>query len=517
VTPPVHNLRLTIPTRAAQYVRMSTEHQQYSPGNQTDAIEAYAVIHQMKIVRTYSDHGRSGLNLAGREGLLTLLSEVANNQTDFSILLVYDVSRWGRFQDADESAYYEYVLKKSGIRIHYCAAPFINDESLASVLFKTIKRTMAGEYSRELSSKVFAGQCHLAGLGFRQGGVAGYGFRRQLVDKNGTPKSLLEPGEHKSIQTDRVILIPGPRVELDVVASIYKSFATMRKGETAIAAELNSHGVTAQFGKPWTHDHVHQILVDQKYIGIDLYNRTSGKLKHKRTLNPRSLWIRSGNVLKPLVTTDDFQNVQARLRARSRVWTDPELLDGLRQLLGNVGQLSSRIIDEAGSIPRGQVYVKRFGGLNRAYSLIGWRPSRDSSYCEVNRRLGAQRRILLESILKSITDGSATTDIADPRGLLTINRGFTASVRLARCYDKPDGLYWRVHTDSLKLADFSLIARMCEGNGSILDYYVIPSSEITVRKLCFRNINNNVLHPYRFDDLDSFLSLCRQSQIGCGL
>ena len=66
----------------------------------------------------------------------------------------YDVSRWGRFQDADESAYYEFVLKKAGVHVHYCAEPFTNDGSLASVLLKAIKRTMAGEFSREPGVKV---------------------------------------------------------------------------------------------------------------------------------------------------------------------------------------------------------------------------------------------------------------------------------------------------------------------------------------------------------------------------
>jgi ParB family chromosome partitioning protein len=69
----------------------------------------------MEIVQEYSDHGRSGLNIAGREGLNQLMSDVESKRTDFSALLVYDVSRWGRFQDVDESAYYEYVLKRAGI------------------------------------------------------------------------------------------------------------------------------------------------------------------------------------------------------------------------------------------------------------------------------------------------------------------------------------------------------------------------------------------------------------------
>ncbi len=103
------------------------------------------------------------------------MSDVENNRADFSALLVYDVSRWGRFQDVDESAYYEYVLKRAGTRVHYCAEQFENDGSMSSSVLKTLKRSMAAEYSRELSVKVFSGQCRLIELGFHQGQPAGYG------------------------------------------------------------------------------------------------------------------------------------------------------------------------------------------------------------------------------------------------------------------------------------------------------------------------------------------------------
>lgn len=92
--------------RAAEYVRMSTEHQQYSTENQQAAIRKYAVQHDITIVRTYQGAGKSGLRLSGRDALQQLLGDVQTGQADFNAILVYDVSRWGRFQDADESAYY---------------------------------------------------------------------------------------------------------------------------------------------------------------------------------------------------------------------------------------------------------------------------------------------------------------------------------------------------------------------------------------------------------------------------
>lgn len=52
--------------RAAQYVRMSTEHQKYSTENQADIIAAYAGRRGFEVVRTYADAGKSGLRLDGR-------------------------------------------------------------------------------------------------------------------------------------------------------------------------------------------------------------------------------------------------------------------------------------------------------------------------------------------------------------------------------------------------------------------------------------------------------------------
>ena len=51
--------------RAAEYVRMSTEHQKYSTENQGDAIRIYADLHNMEIVRTYSDAGKEWIEDRG--------------------------------------------------------------------------------------------------------------------------------------------------------------------------------------------------------------------------------------------------------------------------------------------------------------------------------------------------------------------------------------------------------------------------------------------------------------------
>jgi DNA invertase Pin-like site-specific DNA recombinase len=222
------------PVRAAQYVRMSTEHQKYSTENQSEAMQQYAARRGIEIVRTYADAGKSGLSLEGRDALKQLIDDVQTKKADFSTILVYDVSRWGRFQDADESAYYEYICKRAGISVQYCAEQFENDGSPVSTIVKGVKRAMAGEYSRELSVKVFTGQCRLIELGYRQGGPPGYGLRRSLIDQAGAAKGELTRGEHKSIQTDRVVLVPGPPEEVDTVRWVYRSFVNNGKPEREI-------------------------------------------------------------------------------------------------------------------------------------------------------------------------------------------------------------------------------------------------------------------------------------------
>src|SRR5579875_3444694 len=112
---------------AAQYIRMSTEHQRYSPLTQAAAIRDYADRHGLRIVASYEDHGRSGVTLKGRDGLKQLLADVLAKSVEFSTILVLDVSRWGRFQDPDQAAHYEFLCREAGVKVRYCSEAFDND------------------------------------------------------------------------------------------------------------------------------------------------------------------------------------------------------------------------------------------------------------------------------------------------------------------------------------------------------------------------------------------------------
>lgn len=514
--PPSLNNTGTEPTRrrAAEYVRMSTEHQKYSTENQSDAIRAYTEERGFELVRTYADAGKSGLRLEGREALQQLIQDVEAGTADFDVILVYDVSRWGRFQDADESAYYEYICRRAGKQVEYCAEQFENDGSPIATIVKGVKRAMAGEYSRELSTKVFAGQCRLIELGYRQGGPAGYGLRRVLVDERGDIKAELKRGEQKSLQTDRVILVPGPDGEVHTVRWIYSRFLKKGRSESEIAAELNERGILTDLGRLWTLATVKQILTNEKYIGNNVYNRRSFKLKGKRVANGPEMWIRAEGAFEAIVQPREFHKVQAVIAARNRRFSDDEMLDRLTRLFQRHGYISGLVIDEAGGMPSSGAYAHRFGSLLRAYSLVGFSPDRDYRYVEINRMLRLFHGDAVERVVSEITSLGGAVDRNPATDLLTINNEFTASVVVSRCRETQGGsLRWKIRFDTSLAPDITIAIRMDRANDKALDYYLLPQLEMRSKPLGLAEENGLMLDAFRFETLDFLFEMARRAPI----
>src|SRR5580698_2367860 len=292
---------------AAQYLRMSTDHQQYSLDNQADAIAQYAAQHGFQVVKTYSDAAKSGLRLKNRPGLKQLLGDVMEGQSDFRAVLVYDVSRWGRFQDMDEAAHYEYLCKSSGVPIHYCAEMFENDDSVSGLILKAVRRTMAREYSRELSAKVKRGQFRLANLGYKLGGTAVYGLRRQLLDIH-------------------VSLVPGPSDEIGIVTEIYRYFSDDHRSPTWIAARLNRQRVPYFRGTQWKAGTIRNILQDPRYIGTQVWGRTTAYLAGPAKRLPVKQWAICPNAFEPIISQGLFVRAQQEFANYTCRLTDEQLL-----------------------------------------------------------------------------------------------------------------------------------------------------------------------------------------------
>ncbi|WP_434108151.1 recombinase family protein [Paraburkholderia caffeinilytica] len=500
--------------RAVEYVRMSTEHQQYSTANQRNSIREYATQRGLTIVRTYADEGKSGLRIDGREALQRLIRDVESRSADFQIILVYDVSRWGRFQDADESAYYEYICRRAGIQVSYCAEQFENDGSPVSTIVKGVKRAMAGEYSRELSAKVFSGQCRLVELGYRQGGPAGYGLRRILVGQDGLMKTELQRGERKSLQTDRVVLMPGPENETRTVNLIYKWFVDESLSELEIAARLNAMKVHTDLDREWSRSTIHEVLTNEKYIGNNVYNRVSFKLKMLRVVNTPDMWIRKDASFPAIVSSELFYTAQGIIRARARRYTSEDLIERLRTLYRSRGYLSGIVIDETEGMPSSSVYAYRFGSLIRAYQTVGFTPDRDYRYIEVNRFLRRLHPQIVTDTEHMIGDlgGEVTRDAATD--ILHVNREFTVSLVLSRCQIRISGRnQWKIRFDTGLLPDITVAVRLNERNEAPLDYYLLPRLDFGREGIRLADHNPIEFESYRFETLDYLYRMAERARL----
>ncbi|WP_316161001.1 recombinase family protein [Bradyrhizobium sp. SZCCHNRI20481] len=493
--------------RAAQYVRMSTDYQRYSIQNQAAVIAAYAHAHGLSIVKTYADHGESGLKIKNRPGLAKLIEDVSNRRADFDHILVYDISRWGRFQDIDEAAHYEFICKQVGIRVSYCAEQFDNDGSMLSNIVKNLKRVMAAEYSRELSQKVHAGSCRFARMGFKLGGQTMFGLQRVLVDEKLQQKKVLVRGDRKYLMTDHVRLRPGEMNDRAAIAWIFRRFIELRS-ETAIARELNDRAVPTANGRVWNRAMVGRILRNENYLGNIVYNRRSRKLGGVSVYNPPEDWVRGEAALEPTVDRDLFRQVQRIIAERRVDLSEEEMLLRLRQTMKKKGCLSPSIINSTIGLPCCKTYMDHFGTLRRAYELVGYTPSRRCDYFDV-RRAWSSDLLKLSSRIREEIKRQSTISVrfgnvkgyvySAPEHHLVVGSKCHLFFRIAywtAACRRSVSPFWTVSCRHLP-EGLIIAIRLGERNGSVLDYVVLPTvanASLTIRFQEQGRVDHGVLY-----------------------
>jgi DNA invertase Pin-like site-specific DNA recombinase len=493
---------------AAQYVRMSTDHQRYSTQNQAAAIAVYAAQHDLVIVRTYADEGRSGLRIHRREGLIELIDDVRNGRADFDHILVYDVSRWGRFQDVDESAYYEFICRQAGIKVCYCAEEFDNDGSVIASIVKNLKRVMAAEYSRELSVKVHAGACRVASLGFKQGGAVGYGLQRELVDEDRRSRGILGKGQRKHLQTDRVLVRPGPQREQRIVAQIFREYVVRRRSQASIARLLNNEQVPNHRGTPWSDAMIRNILSNEAYIGNSVYNRKSFRLKQVMKKNPPELWVRATGLFEPIVDKSIFSKAQELLKEQYVRLSDQQLLKKLREALAVNGKLSVSIMAATDGTPSAALYAYRFGSLREAFRRIGYVNSeRDFDYLDARQQSDAElfrQASVFATRIRAL--GAAAVFDAETK-VMTVDGRLAISLRMARHYVAPrHAPNWLVHRRIIEPAGLILALRLDEEtNRAVTDYFLLPLNEMAKERINLTATPRSRFAAYRCPTMDDVL------------
>nr|WP_315249290.1 recombinase family protein [uncultured Duganella sp.] len=464
--------------RAAAYVRMSTDRQEYSTSNQLDRIREYATAHNISIEHIYEDAGKSGLTIGGRPALAKLMADVMAPH-DFHILLVYDVSRWGRFQDIDESAYYEVHCRKHGVNIVYCAEDFKDDNSIYSAIQKVVARAGAAKFSQDLSVKVFAGQCRMVKMGYKPGGAAVYGLRRMLLANDGSPICVLEQGQRKVIQDQHVVLVPGPPEEIEVVNQIFRWYAEDRIGDRRIASVLNHLGIAHPDGRRWTPDVIRSMLKNEKYIGNLIFNKASFKLRKKATRNPPESWVRCNAAFPAIVPSELFDAAQRERARRHRRYSKQELSDILLEIYRQHGRISGALIDRDPAAPTSRLIARHFGTLLRACDSIGIPRKTGSEFLATRSRAYALRSTVQVNVEALARQAGVACERLPARYSLRLNGNVVVAIRTMCCRHELKYGYrrWQGPTPAALGVDFILAAQLDDLNNKILRYLLLPAAE----------------------------------------
>lgn len=146
--------------------------------------------------------------------------------------------------------------------------------------------------------------------------------------------------------------------------------------------------------------------------------------------------------------------------------------------------------------------------------MVGFTPDRDYRYIEINKRLRRIHAEIVESIIGGIEQVGGQVELDTKTNHLTINHEFSASVVIARCTQTDAGAYrWNIRLDTGLLPDITVVVRMDQTNETPLDYYLLPTADMTRPKLRLSESNGLSLDAYRFDTLAHFFALSRRIPI----
>lgn len=449
--------------RAVAYYRHSAQdRQENSVEIQQDQVRKFATEHGLEIIREFADRGKSGLSVEGRDSFNEMLHEyVEGRKAEFEFVLVLDVSRWGRFQETDLSAYYTGLCLQNGKQVVFTTIGFPKENDLLHGLHLSIERYRAASYSRELSGKVWKGCAKIASGGYWAGGSAPYGMCRLLLDEKRQPLQVLGRGDHKAIHNQRVTLAPGDDKEVETVRYIFRSFVKEGKTPEEIAEALNSQGRPAPGAARWTRGAVAAILGNELYAGVMVWNKTSQKMKSPSRPNPAGDWIRAEGAFDPIIPVDLFQQARAIMaahaEARARKYSDADMILKLRELHDRYGTITGRLVAAAEEMVSVTTYAHRFHSFDLAYQAVF-------------REVVDQRRA---QIIESIRGAAVELELFDD--FVVVDNYFSVAIQPAMPIARGYEASWTFHPDQRNQVDLTIgVPLSCPRDCHVLGYLAFP-------------------------------------------
>lgn len=486
---------VAMPFRAVAYYRHSAQdRQENSVVIQQEQVRQWAKSNGVEIIHEFADRGKSGLTAEGRDGFSDMMEKWVKGRDDFQFVLCLDVSRWGRFQDIDLSATYSAECKRHGKQVIYTTLGKPKENDQLYQVYVQFERFRAAQYSKELSDKVFRGCVKISQQGYWAGGKPPYGFQRLLLDETRKPVQILAEGQRKSIQNQRVTLIPGSGQHGAVVRRIFKNCTESRWGPNRIAASLNSEDIPSPGGGEWDGSKVRHILVNEQYVGTMVYNKTTQKLKTPSRQNPKPEWVRTCSAFEAIVDQATFDEAQRLLAQAALRYTPEFMLAQLERLLQEHTLLRPSLIRFDSEAPSPAAYAKHFVSL-------------DAAYQQVFRVALTEVRTEVESLLRGVVP-----NIESYEDFLVLNRKFTVLIQPSVPVPYGYNQYWYFRPDGRGTVDITLGVPVSGPKiPQILGYLVLPRLLVQDRGIRLFGSSKPRLDMYGYHGLDVIFQLARSS------
>ena len=212
-----------------------------------------------------------------------------------------------------------------------------------------------------------------------------------------------------------------------------------------IAGDLNSERIRSSTGKKWDSGTIRRLLTSERYLGNNVFNHASFKLRQHRIVNPPSMWVRRDNAFEGIVDPTVFAKVQNLIAERKAGLSDEEMLAKLRSLWKEKGYLSVRLIRKTEGIPDRKSYASRFGTLSAAYKLIGFQPRSYLQFADAAPKLRSLFSEVAQTIIQEIERKGGEVIFHKRARVLTVNNKLTLSLGIAWCQKTELGrLRWKV-------------------------------------------------------------------------
>lgn len=333
---------------AACYLRCSTDAQEESVPAQRKQIERFAAERGFEVVEEFVDDGLSGTS-TDRPRLQDLIEACEDNRV-WGTIFIWDRSRLGRPEDPVDLLTITSRISKAGKTIVPVHGAQPTGDKMMDVLLQTLEFGQAGKESIKKSRDVLRGQRRAAEAGSFAGGSPPYGFDAQY-EMGGVPIRRVRYGPGRGLKQnvsldgktiisklpkgrvrmagEKRTFVPSSPERVEIVRRIFREYAAGAP-IWSIIVSLNEKGVSSPYGGSWGTTTIKHMLENPAYKGTLTWNRSSRAKFYQATANekitrvegraafrqrnPQEYWTLTDGVCEGLVTVEEWEAANARLR-----------------------------------------------------------------------------------------------------------------------------------------------------------------------------------------------------------